>query len=387
MKLFSLVLVFSLTATGFVSAQQQVLLDFSGTSGSVVYTTQMKNDIQSLMETIYQDFNVTFFQSTPSSGPFSRLTFNQGSPGGLASGIDFRNLNKSDSAVINVSGLGFSSTADLVGLSANIGSHELGHLLGLRHRDGFGPIGSGVFSGLGGNFLPAYPGPSNATEFGDHVMSTPAFGASVPRFTQPVWFSERSAIKLAAIDQLVVTSEAAGNNNSVGTAQSLTLGKMLVPNTILSGQNSGLGPLFDVDAISVTGSITAGDVDFYSFEGNAGDLFNFEVMSSALNRIPNPFDTTLTIVDSNGIALDYYGSPAFNDDEIETTDSTIIDLFLQQSGTFFVRVAGFSGSSSGGYELFFSRFNGAAQAVPEPAAVSFLCLAFTGMLLCRRRVA
>ena len=132
------------------SAQQTVLLDFdSGTDGTINYTTQMRDDVQSLMETIYQDFDFTFTQSAPTTGPFTTITYNSGAAGGLADGIDFRNLNMSDNAVVNVDGLGFTATDDIVGLSANIGSHELGHLVGLRHRDGFGPIGSGVFPGLG----------------------------------------------------------------------------------------------------------------------------------------------------------------------------------------------------------------------------------------------
>ncbi|MFK7766350.1 MAG: PEP-CTERM sorting domain-containing protein [Mariniblastus sp.] len=363
--------------------QQSVFLDFdSGTDGSINYTTAMRSSIQSLMTDIFDDFGVTFSLSNP-GGEFTTLTYNAGGAGGLADGIDFRNLNKSDNAVINVDGLGFSETDDLVGLSANIGAHEFGHLMGLRHRDSFGPIGSGVIASQASRFLPVYPGPTNADEFGDHVMSTPAFGADINRFTDPVWLSERSAIKLAMIDQGTVINEVAGSKNDIANAQSIAMGKMAVANTIESGDNAALGEFFDVDNAIILGSLDAGDQDLYSFDGLAGDLFNFEVMSSVLGRTSS-FDTTISILDSNGALVDYYGSTAFNDDEIETTDSVIIDLFLPSDGTYFVQVAGFNAAQTGDYELAFSRFNG-AFAVPEPGAMVVLMMMGAGVLTRRRR--
>ena len=366
------------------SAQQTVLLDFdSGTDGTINYTTQMRDDVQSLMETIYQDFDFTFTQSAPTTGPFTTITYNSAAAGGLADGIDFRNLNMSDNAVVNVDGLGFTATDDIVGLSANIGSHELGHLVGLRHRDGFGPIGSGVFPGLGGAFFPAFPGPSNASEFENHVLSTPAFGADINRFTQPVWLSERSAIKLAFAEDSTTVAEV-GANDTLATAQSLIFGNLVVPNTIIVGQNAGIGD-FDVDAVSVEGSLTAGDNDFFEFTAAAGDLFNFEVMSAALDRLDD-VDTQISIFDSNGAFVDYFGQDAFNDDEIETLDSVIIDLVIPDDGTYFIQVNGFAAADTGDYELFVSRFNG-ATAVPEPGCVAILLGACTLIATRRRRLA
>ena len=160
------------SSSAFSPIQQSVLLDFdTGTDGSVNYTQSIRDEVVTQLDTIFQDFGVTFLQSAPTAGDFSTLTFNSGTVGGLADGIDFRNQNQADNAVINTTGLGSGSADSIAGFSANIAAHELGHLLGLRHRDAFGPIGSGVFAGTDGGFLPNFPGPTNATEFVDHALS------------------------------------------------------------------------------------------------------------------------------------------------------------------------------------------------------------------------
>ena len=80
-------------------AQQNVLLDFdSGTDGNINYTTSMRDSIQASISDVYEQFDISVFQSAPATGPFSTLTFNSGGQGGVAEDIDFRNLNKSDNA-------------------------------------------------------------------------------------------------------------------------------------------------------------------------------------------------------------------------------------------------------------------------------------------------
>lgn len=368
-------LAFSVSTT----AQQVVLLDFdTGTSGNINYTASMRNQIQSVMENQWSMFDVSFTQSNP-GGQFSTLQFNAGGPGGLAEQIDFRNLDQTDNAIINIDGLGI-APANYVMASANIGSHELGHLLGIRHRDSFGPIGSGVFPPIGpGPFNPNYPGPSGADETNDHIMATPAFGSPLSGIFTENWLSERSAIKMEFASSGDVVGESAAANDSIAAAQPLNLGSMTVPNTITSGDNAGIGD-FSVDAISVTGALTSGDLhDYYSFQADEGDLFNFEVMSSVLSRIGNSIDSVISILDSNGALVDYYSSTAMNDDEIESTDSVIIDLYIPSDGTYFVKVEAFNAGDTGQYELFFNRFNGA---VPAPASAGLLAL---GCLAASRR--
>lgn len=367
-----------LNSTQLAVAQQVVFVDFdSATAGTEhVYTTFERNQILSRMEIDYARFNFSFTQAAPSSGSFSTLTINDGPSLGLADQIDFRNLDRGDNATINVNDAA-STSAQFVTLTANVASHELGHILGLRHGDSFGPIGSGIDPSTvpGTEFRPTFPGQQGAIETQFHLMETDGF------FVEDVinqFFSERSAIRLQFNETGDVLSETTANNNSLASAQAVVLGNMTVPNTIELGDRAGLGD-FDVDAVAVLGSLGFGDsVDFYSFQGAAGDLFNFEVISSALDRIGNPIDPQITILNSSGSPVDYFGQDAFNDDEFESLDSIIVDLVLPQTGTYFIQVNAFDTADTGDYELFFNRFNGVAANpfvlgdVNRDGAVNFL---------------
>lgn len=372
-------------------AQQTVFLDFGGTDGSITYTTSMKDDIEMLMADHYSDFDFTFTQSAPGAGLFSTITFNAGGTGGLASKIDFRNLDKSDSAVVNVDGLGFTTTSDLVFASANIGSHELGHLQGLRHGDSMGPIGSGLAPTVpGGAYLPTYPGPT-AGHIDDHIMSTPAIGASLADIATPNFFAERAYVKLEFNETGTTFSEAAGIKDTLATAQSVAFDTLTELNTTKFPGHDPIDPDTRYSAFAVVDAeiSTGGELDLYEFEISdadvaGGSILNFEVLSTVMPfRFGSIFDTTISILDSTGsVGSYYYGTPAFNDDELETSDSIIIDLLAAEmgAGTFYVGVAGFSGASTGGYELFGYK----TSAVPEPSSLAVLGLV-GGIVAFRRR--
>ncbi len=365
------------------AGQQVVFLDFdTGNDANINYTPTMRNQIQQGIQEIYDDFNVVIEQTLPSA-PFSRITFNEGFSGGVAEQIDFRNLDASDNALVNVTGFA-SGAAQVVAASITIGGHELGHLLGLRHGDSFGPIGTGLgTTGPSRTFYnPNYPGPAAGNEIVDHVMGTPAIGVNTTLGDH--WLSERSATKLEFAESGTVINEAPGPKSTLATAQPITLDPLVVPNTIVSGVNAG--PLdFSVDALSVVGNVSSGgEVDLYEFQAEAGDLFNIEVMSRIIDqRIPNTIDSELRVLNDQGIEIDYYGTPAFNDDEFESLDSILIDLVIPSDGTYFMQVNAFSSTDTGGYELFAYRFNGA---VPEPASalLAFPLLLVMGHLRRRR---
>ena len=347
-----------------IGQTQMVYLNFNGSSGDINYTTDMRNAIQTQLEEKYAPWDIEFSQSVPAQ-PYSQLTFNSGFSGGLAQQIDFRNLDPRDTAQVNVDGIfGLnpnSPTQDLITASGTIGAHELGHLLGLRHGDGFGPLGSGMGNpGPGnGSYLPTYPGPSSANEVNDHVMATPAYGAN--NLLRDTWLSERSAVKVQFAFDGVVLDEGAGTRGDLATAQPIAYSNMTVPNTIRSGQRAGQGD-FSVDAMSLLGELNSNsELDYYRFDASAGDLFNFEVMSGALGHRLDSFDPQISVLDASGSLIPYYGSTAFNDDEFETTDSILLDLMIPDDGTYYVRINSWNSSSNGEYELFGYRFNGEAM--------------------------
>ncbi len=370
-------------------AQQVVFLDFSGTDGSIPYTAADMATILGLMDGHYAAFDFTFTLSAPTSGPFSTITFNAGVAGGLAEHIDFGNTDKSDSAVVNIDGLGIVGMPAINMASAIIGSHELGHLLGLRHGDSYGPIGSGIHSPPGaGAYLPAYPGPAGAVETTDHIMASPAsVGSTIGDVTSPSWFSERAAVKLAMNEGGSFIGETPGPKGTLATAQAITLSSLIVPNTIVAGANAGAGPAFSVDAVAVSGDLSTGtETDFYSFLGSAGDLMNIELLSALSSWKPGAsvFDTTVRVVDAGGTVIPYYAGSAVNDDEFESFDSILIDLILPADGMYFIEVdrSSFAPGATGTYELFVYRFNGA---VPEPASAAIIGISLIGLAFYRRR--
>jgi hypothetical protein len=192
-------------------------------------------------------------------------------------------------------------------------------------------------------------------------------------------FSERSAVKLALIENDPAVAESGDAGGTIATAQALAPTNLSVPNPLVSGEDAGLG--FDVDAFNVTGSIsTLNDVDWYSFTGLQDELSNFELMSQALDRISDDLDPSLEVYDATGSLVAYYASTASNDDEFETFDSILIDLVLPADDAYFLWAAvtplSVGGSAkTGDYELFGYTFT----SVPEPASW-LLLLAGAGFL-------
>ena len=362
----------SLGPTSNFGTSQVVFLDFdSGEDKTIEYTQQRRDAIQAEMESIYQRFSVSFVQSNP-GGQFSAIVFNEGNPGGVAEDIDFRNLNPSDNAVLNVNGIGLTEK-QIVPASALIASHELGHLLGLRHADMFGPIGQGVLPGFGPFYIPEYTGPDNAIESEDHVMVTGAFGIPITAIVGPSWFSERSSVKLAFAESGTTTLDIEGND-SLETAQPIDLQILKTPNTIVSGANEQ-GSDFSVNAAVVEGSLnnTIDGLDVFQIEGRAGDIINMALLSTVPDRLaPNSFDANLSVFDSNGQFVDYYGSTAFNESELKTSDCIIFDLELPSDGSYFIQVDSVDSFAEGVYELFVYRFNGMLGDVNCDADVNLL---------------
>ena len=390
---------------------QQVFLDFDSETGAgdYVYTTADRTEILNNIAADFSDFDFTFHLTQP-SGDYSTIVFNAGSTGGLAEKIDFRNQDKNDMATVNVNGL----TGDPVELSSFIASHELGHLQGLRHGDSFGAIENGLPStGTPGNidYRPDYPGPATSDETTGHIMASPgSVGQAIAEANSSAFFSERSAVKLAFNENGTIVAESEPNN-SIATAQAIVFAPLNVPNTLESGDNAGLN--FEVKALAVTGSLASqGDEDFYSFTGNAGEVYQFEVLSNVIATaldpndmmdplssppveidpdevkgdkpaeiatidpfgspaipeellratnggtafVTNSIDPEISVFDSSGNLVTYFTSTAFNDDEFESFDSILIDFELPVNDTYTIKVNAFRTTDTGEYELFGYQF-------------------------------
>ncbi|MGM0658048.1 MAG: hypothetical protein ACQET0_05685 [Pseudomonadota bacterium] len=370
--------------------------DFEGvtiTLPDYVYTQEDRDTIISRLEADYAPYNITFVTDEPTSGDYVTLQFNSNDdPGngtagiipdggilfGSAGEIDFGNDNRSIVAIndanlwpalnaldpfigappgfllevntgIDVAGV-LSDGPDAVSLdeatriavinqSANTGAHELGHGLGLRHYDAFGPIGGGLpDTGVPEPvaFFPFFDAGQNADETTLHLMSSGASsGLSLAEAANADRFlSERSAIKLAINERgRFVTDEQANS----GQAE---LKKLQVVNPILQGENAD--GRIDVRNIVVEGRIdTLGEIDTLTFRGDAGEVFNAEMISDVESAFFPEWDRmfgklTLFLQERDGTLIEV----ATNDDEFESFDAFMLDVTLPEDGTYVLQAEG-----------------------------------------------
>ena len=279
-------------------------------------------------------------------GQYITVYFNDGPAGGSSDEIDFRNLNAGGAARVNVLDLlpkvaavtTYTTEEKVKRLSVSIAAHEIEHLMGARHADAFGPVGSGTYR------------EGSATETPMHPIASPdSVGVTVADALNELTVGEREALKLAFAANGVAVAEQTGLHGTTTTAMPLgVLPGMTVPNTRPSTDpryNSG-NPLA-VAAVSVSGQLAAGEVDVYSFTAAADQAFTFEVMSRTLKRIGAAgFDTVLRLRNSAGSLV------AANDNDIESLDSQLLDVTLTTGGTYYLEVAAANGTQTGRYELF-----------------------------------
>lgn len=351
-----------------------------------VYTEAEKEAVRARLEEDYGPYNFEFVFEAPAEGDFVTLQYNSNdNPGngtagilptggilfGSAGEIDFGNDNRSITAIndanlwtafraldpafglpegfilelfsgvdIDLDGPGPDTgvSADealsiaIVNQSANTGAHELGHGLGLRHYDAFGPIGGGLPStGIPEPeaFFPVFAGPQDADETTLHIMSSGASSglglaqaANANRF-----FSERSAIKLTINERgRFVTDEQANSGQA-------TLKNLNVPNPIQEGINAD--GRIKVRNIIVEGTIEElNEVDTLSFSAKAGEVFNAEMISDVEADFFPEFDVLfpgLTLyLEENGVRTEI----ARADDEFESFDAFMIDVVLPANGNY-----------------------------------------------------
>ncbi len=396
------------------SATQTVFLDFDTftTGGKYVYTPIDRAFIAGKMDGTFGPYLDIDFSTTVPAGPHSTVFFNFGTGpyGGTADSVDILNVDGTDDAYVYAEGLlgALSSPAvpsappvtpaDIVKASVNLATHELGHILGLRHHDSFGPPLSGIPISPGA-YSPTFPGPVGAGATGSHVMSlSSSVGISRAKLvSDSLHFNFRSAFKLAASEQITPTPEVPGPKFTAATAQPIFFGVVSVPNSLPPGLNLEEFPTpgFDIRAVAVEGTIgpmVDGPIpmpplasDYYRFTGSAGQIVTIEVMSTVLSadRAPDTSDVTVYLLDSMGLPVTHHGVGAFNDDDHESTDAILLDVVLPYTGTYYIEVGTSDPTvlfNSGAYVMYAYRYN-----VPEPTALAVFVGG--GVLALRRRKA
>ncbi|MEO1324693.1 MAG: hypothetical protein AAFV59_17000 [Pseudomonadota bacterium] len=362
-------------------------IDISGTDYE--YTDEDKAEIIDRLEADYGAYNFDFVLERPTQGDFVELQFNSNdAPGagtagvlpnggilfGQAGELDFGNDSRSVVAIndatvwlfftqldvlqglpagarlevfagIDIIGLPFITDGldavplnqalrtAIINQTANTGAHELGHTLGLRHYDAFGPIGGGLpDTGVPEptEFLPFYTNGQNADETTLHLMSSGASsGLSLAGSgNQDRFHSERSAIKLAINERGRFVTDAQANSGQA------SLKKLQVINPILEGDNAG-GRL-DVRNVIVEGRIDLFDeIDTLTFDGKAGQIFNAEMIS--LVEAGTYFDWDLMIGTLELYLENPNGTRTFvarNDAEFESFDAFMLDVTLPENGRY-----------------------------------------------------
>ena len=132
-------------------------------------------------------------------------------------------------------------------------------------------------------------------------------------------------------------------NDSTGTAQQLTI------------VNGGAEVTGSIGATTTSVAVSP-DVDFYSFEGSAGDLVTVDINGGMKDGGPmNPIrsvDTVIALFDENGTML-YLNDDADDVDagSIATNDSRIVNAVLPANGRYTVGVSSFPRSFGDGGTL------------------------------------
>jgi len=431
-------MVLAVLAWGPAASGETVWLDFSGAAWPT-FTGKVAGDFEdavlAAVQSDYADYPyLSFTETDPGGTDYTQIEFAESAAAGVLgdahlvdwdnklqyqNNINYANNARGAALDVYVSGFieyGWPFTDSFSRFTTAVGgttSHELGHALGLRHFDTFGP-----------SPVPGSPGPMA----NHHIMATGPTGLGLTdRTDYDRVFSEHSADKLAYLDPVNKATRKRTEmlflpyaHDSMATAEDLTIGPAdIVPQT---------GRMVMVKDAFIFG---VGESDFYYFHANAGDRIYANIFSSRLTmedgiRPGACIDSVLRLYDPTG-AVVYFnddtgynptdeGDPGIGDsigagggltkDEsllingatcfsadgsagdspftTYTTDSILLDspsgdfFTLGVAGRWYIEVAAADESDIGNYELFVAM-------TPEPMTVSLMLAGGLGLLRRKRK--
>lgn len=389
------------------------------------YSPDQRTFILDYLNTHYEMYGMKFLEGPkPIAFVDSDITLNK-SFGAGSEGVDFRNENEDDGAFANTISifkfLGEDSwTDDDVAMgTANLVGHEAAHLMGVRHHDAWGPIGTGIGT-IPSDFTPTFPGPVGAPETPSTFASL-HFGGSLSfeGLTTPKVVSERTAVRLEVTkpfsDDLIIEDD--GDNNTFDSPQPTGPTEFTTPypfrplpdpEDLPEGEDLPIFPIAIEGYIQViTGTIDTpaafGDgfaSEYYDFDGVAGDVWTIEAMSYILEgkeRYPDNADVAIALLDATtGAVTPYHAGTALTDDDDDSDDeflgATLFDIVLPYTGTYVLEVlvaAPFiagddtkTGTDGGSYEIFM--YSAKPVTIPEPSS-ALLLLGLASTLTFKRR--
>lgn len=343
-------------------------INFSEVAGLVEVTSAVRAGDEGLR------FSLT---SSTVSGPDSPIP---GLPllGTSAQGIDFlnRNTGASDVFTANFSSLldAGDSRADMISeISAGLSStaaHELGHGLGLQHRDSFGIASLQATNSQGGY--------ETALAQRVHYLANTFTGRTEEFRESASTFSDLSKVKLQYAEGLtanpIAVTPESGDQSTIADAQFLGL--------------SALSTELEYDQTAVVEGSFGGLAEYFSVDLQAGDAVLLELLSEA--HLSNSFDSVLRLLDTDGSTVLFENDDVqFNIDGVnlgstieDTSDSLLWNLPITQSGRYFIELDSAVAGARGDYHLLVAVNQTAA--VPEPSGLLVVIVASTALVIRRR---